>query len=189
MSTPLSGFYRDRHRARSHSYRQRTAHAHRNPAEDGFACKHCSLYVSSASLLSGVQNRNHCPYCLWSRHLDLYAPGDRLSACKALMRPVGLTVKTTRKKYGPGRGELMLIHLCAECEQLSINRIAADDDSQRVFGVYTDSLRLENSMQTRLEADGIRTLGASDRDAVCAQLFGRVTESTEVFFRGELESA
>jgi hypothetical protein len=47
-----------------------------------------------------VRNRNHCPYCLWSRCLDLFRAGDRLSACKAPMQPVGLALKHTRKKYG-----------------------------------------------------------------------------------------
>jgi hypothetical protein len=65
-----------------------------------------------------------------------------------------LTIKVTRKKYGAGRGELMLIHLCIECGRPSINRIAADDDSQRVFNVFVDSFRLEIPPQSRLEANG-----------------------------------
>ena len=64
-----------------------------------FRCAHCHVIVSSAHLLSGVQNRNHCPYCLWSCHLDLFAAGDRLSACKTPMRPIGLTMKRGRNKY------------------------------------------------------------------------------------------
>jgi hypothetical protein len=69
-----------------------------------FRCAYCRGWVSSASFVSGVHNRNHCPYCLWSRHLDLYAAGDRLSACKAPMQPVALTRKPGRGKYGPGPG-------------------------------------------------------------------------------------
>ena len=61
--------------------------------------RHCHVIVSSAHLLSGVNNRNHCPYCLWSCHLDLYTAGDRLSACKAPMKPIGLTMKRSRNKY------------------------------------------------------------------------------------------
>src|SRR5688500_3395418 len=98
-----------------------------------FRCAHCHALVSSAHLLSGVHNRNHCPYCLWSCHLDLFAAGDRLSACKAPMRAIGLTMKAGRNKYQPdSRGELMLIHQCTDCGALSINRIAADDDSDTV---------------------------------------------------------
>ena len=29
-----------------------------------FRCAHCNAIVSSAHMLSGVNNRNHCPYCL-----------------------------------------------------------------------------------------------------------------------------
>src|SRR5512147_2229255 len=99
-----------------------------------FRCAHCHALVSSAHLFSGVNNRNHCPYCLWSCHLDLFAAGDRLSACKAPMQPIGLTMKPGRNKYRPeAHGELMLVHACTGCGSLSINRIAADDDSQTVM--------------------------------------------------------
>ena len=29
-----------------------------------FKCAHCRVIVPSAHLVSGVNNRNHCPYCL-----------------------------------------------------------------------------------------------------------------------------
>jgi hypothetical protein len=78
-----------------------------------FKCAHCHVIVSSAHFLSGVNNRNHCPYCLWSCHLDLYAAGDRLCACKGQMKPIGLTMKKGRNKYRlDRRGELMLVHEC-----------------------------------------------------------------------------
>ena len=141
-------------------------------AEAGFNCRRCNKPVSSASFLSGVQNRNHCPYCLWSRHLDLYAAGDRLSACKSLMQPIGLTLKATRKRYGPERGELMLIHLCKECQAISINRIAADDDSRTVLAVFDDSSGLEAEIRSGMDAQGIRALDAMDRNIVMVQLFG-----------------
>src|SRR5262245_51293735 len=106
-----------------------------------FRCAHCHNLVSSAHRLSGVNNRNHCPYCLWSYHLDLFAAGDRLSACKGQMKPIGLTMKKSRNKYRlESHGELMLIHECMECAALSINRIAADDDSESILRVFQESL-------------------------------------------------
>ena len=182
MNTSSFDLAPDRHRARRRSHRQRYAHAGRSQTDDGFLCKLCNAYVSSASFLSGVQNRNHCPYCLWSRHLDLYAAGDRLSACKSPMRPIGLTVKATRKKYGSGHGELMLIHLCTDCTALSINRIAADDDPQKVFDVFEGFFRLDVSTQTRLDAEGIRALTAADSNTVSAQLFGHKADLAEMLF-------
>jgi hypothetical protein len=133
----------------------------------------CHAFVSSDSLLSGVQNRNHCPYCLWSRHLDLGQAGDRLSPCQSRMEPIGLTAKATRKKYGPGRGELMLVHVCKGCEKLSINRIAADDAPEVLLAVFEGSFRPDAGLQTRLEADGILLLTEADRELVRTQLFGK----------------
>ncbi|QRN82560.1 RNHCP domain-containing protein [Chloroflexota bacterium] len=99
-----------------------------------FTCKNCGRYVSARTAVSGVVNRNHCPYCLHSRHVDLFEAGDRLCACKGVMAPVGLTVKRSRDKYARGlQGELMLVHRCQTCGGLSINRIAADDDSIRIL--------------------------------------------------------
>src|SRR5271157_3828196 len=97
-----------------------------------FECLHCHASVGIASILAG--NRNHCPYCLWSKHVDLNRVGDRLSACKVGMLPIGLTLKRTLKKYCSGKGgELMLIHRCVACASLSINRMAADDDADTVL--------------------------------------------------------
>ena len=182
MNTQSFDLAPDRQRARPRSHRMKPKRAGRNQTDDGFLCKHCIVYVSSASFLSGVQNRNHCPYCLWSRHMDLHAAGDRLSACKSTMKPIGLTAKTTNKKYGPGRGELMLIHLCMECETLSINRIAADDIPQRVYAIFEGSFYLDVLMRSRLETEGIAALTAADSDMIHAQLFGHEPDLAEMLF-------
>jgi hypothetical protein len=142
-----------------------------------FRCTHCDADVSSAHLLSGVINRNHCPYCLWSCHLDLFAAGDRLSACKAPMKPIALTMKRGRNKYQPEqRGELMLVHECIDCKTLSINRIAADDNSGTVMAVFQESLTLSYQMHVLCQDDGIIILKAEDSKTVHAQLYGRVVE-------------
>ena len=139
-----------------------------------FRCAHCHVLVSSAHILSGVNNRNHCPYCLWSCHLDLFAAGDRLSACKAPMKPIGLTMKKGRNKYQrEPRGELMLIHECVGCNTLSINRIAADDDSATVMAVFQESLFPGHQLQNKCQADGILLLSAQDAEIVHTQLYGR----------------
>ncbi|MEO5887609.1 MAG: RNHCP domain-containing protein [Anaerolineales bacterium] len=142
-----------------------------------FRCAHCRNLVSAAHVFSGVNNRNHCPYCLWSCHLDLFSAGDRLSACRGQMKPAGLTMKKGRNKYRLGSGgELMLIHECTECGSLSINRIAADDDSQSIVDVFTASLQKSDQVRTRSEADGILMLNAEDDEMVRRQLFGKNVE-------------
>ena len=138
----------------------------------GFRCIHCRQYVSTARPLSGVGNRNHCPYCLHSRHLDWQRVGDRLAACKGSMMPVGLAFKHRSKRYGAGHGELMLVHRCMECGKLSINRIAADDMDERLLEIYHDSLRLAGQLRQRLEESGISLLQADDRFQVTRQLRG-----------------
>ncbi len=140
--------------------------------QNGFKCIHCHVFVSSEPALSGVQNRNHCPYCLWSRHLDLERPGDRLAACKEKMKPAGLALKRTRKKYGPQVGELMLIHQCLECGKISINRIAADDVASTLFELFERSLGLEARVKASIEAAGVQMLGEQDREVVRTRLFG-----------------
>jgi len=67
----------------------------------------------------GTAHRNHCPRCLWSRHLDDF-PGDRKSSCKSGMEPAAVTVR--------GDGEWAIIHRCAGCAVLHENRIAGDDN-------------------------------------------------------------
>ncbi|HKY55571.1 MAG TPA: RNHCP domain-containing protein [Anaerolineales bacterium] len=142
-----------------------------------FTCSHCQAFVSSLHQLSGVQNRNHCPYCLWSCHLDLYVAGDRLSACKTVMKPIGLTMKKGRNKYRPeSRGELMLIHKCVECQAVSINRIAADDDAETVITVFHESFVLRHQIQTLRDAYGIIPLNATDIEMVYEQLYGQTPE-------------
>ena len=145
-----------------------------NPVpENGFWCKHCGAFVHTLPALSGVQNRNHCPYCLWSRHLDHLQAGDRMSACKALMRPIGLTIKPSHNKYAsPCAGELMVIHQCSDCGKLSINRIAADDLAEVVAAVFRASLELDKALRHQLDLAGIKPLLQGDEILVNIQLNG-----------------
>lgn len=143
------------------------------PVEDGFICRNCQAFVSAHPLFSGVHNRNHCPYCLWSRHVDWQRAGDRLSACKASMEPIGLTVKQRQKKYASGSsGELMLIHRCNDCGRISINRIAADDLSVKLWEIFNASTGLDSVTRIHLEECGIWLLQRSDYRLVSRQLSG-----------------
>lgn len=141
--------------------------------EDAFKCMHCQAHVYTQPCISGVQNRNHCPYCLYSRHVDHAHAGDRMSACKAIMQPVGLTVKRNRNKYvGLASGELMLIHRCAECGKLSINRIAADDVLQSLMEVFYRSFEVDATLRQQLVTDEIHMLHMADLEMVLCQLQG-----------------
>jgi len=86
-------------------------------------------------------------------------------------------MKKGRNKYRLGsRGELMLIHECTECGSLSINRIAADDDSESILEVFNSSLQNSYQLCARSEAAGILILNAEDDELVRRQLFGQNAE-------------
>lgn len=146
---------------------------HRNNQD--FRCIRCRNPVATDPILAGVNNRNHCPYCLHSKHMDLWKAGDRMAACKAAMRPIGLTIKRSRKKYThPNSGELMLVHQCLDCRKISINRIAADDDCDRIMEIYEASLQSSLQLEDQSDENTIRLLGPRDRGIVQAQLEGLV---------------
>ena len=84
---------------------------------NSFVCANCRKVVSLTA--PGTHNRNHCPFCLWSFHVDL-EPGDRKSLCNGLMKPVGKFIKS--------KGEEVLIHKCIKCGLIRCNRVAGDDD-------------------------------------------------------------
>jgi DNA-directed RNA polymerase subunit RPC12/RpoP len=155
-----------------HSYRSVFRDRH-NPEDGNFKCHKCGNFVVQSPQLSGVRNRNHCPYCLWSRHVDLRQPGDRLAACKGKMRPIGLAFKKTRKKYESNQaGELMLIHECTECGKISINRIAADDLPDRLEKVLTNSSQLDESIRLQLNLCNIQSLNGDEVASVQMLLAG-----------------
>lgn len=163
--------------SRSHSDRSRqqrpTLRVQSPLGEQQFTCVHCHLSVLTAREIAGVQNRNHCPYCLWSRHLDWREPGDRLSSCRAPMEPVGLTTRRSRNKYAAERdGELMLIHRCAGCGKLVINRVAADDIADELLSLFERSCAPSPGFQAELELLGIAILTAQHSDLVRRRLFG-----------------
>lgn len=106
--------------------------------------------------------------------MDLLAAGDRLSACKAPMRPLGPTLKKSHKKYDrAGSGELMLVHACTGCGKVTINRIAADDDVEMLLEVFEGSLELDRRIGLGLMEAGILLLGAADGELLRAGLIGR----------------
>lgn len=87
---------------------------------DGFVCEHCGELVEPIKY--GGSYRNHCPYCLWSKHVDTDIPGDRANSCLGLMEPIGVTTRRT--------GEFVLLHRCTKCAYERYNRIAGDDDTE-----------------------------------------------------------
>ena len=100
-------------------YRPAPKPQRRPDGSESFKCRHCRAFVGPT--ISGGKHRNHCPICLYSRHVDRSHPGDRRSECKSLMAPIGT--------FHRADGEQMILHRCGGCGAERHNRIAADDSS------------------------------------------------------------
>lgn len=99
-----------------------------------FKCEKCSFLVKTNEYI-GTKNRNHCPNCLYSKHVDEKKPGDRNSQCQGIMEPIDITFKKGKvDKYGKNKqGELMIVHRCKICKKEDKNRIAGDDNSEKIL--------------------------------------------------------
>ena len=82
--------------------------------DESFICEHCGKMVSKL----GYSARDHCPYCLYSKHVDIN-PGDRLCECMGLMTPVGI------EKF---KSSYKIIYNCSKCHQYHKNIMASDDN-------------------------------------------------------------
>jgi len=87
--------------------------------KENFVCEHCGREVV------GTGYTNHCPECLWSKHVDI-DPGDRLEKCGGLMEPIGTEEQ--------GR-EWRVIQKCQSCGKVRKNKISPEDDFEEVIKV------------------------------------------------------
>lgn len=85
---------------------------------ENFRCRNCG------TLVKGTGYTNHCPKCLYSRHVDEEVPGDRASVCKGLMKPVGMEMK---------KGEKVIIHKCVNCGKVTRNKSAKEDEFEEML--------------------------------------------------------
>jgi len=75
------------------------------PEVKEYICEHCG------ETITGGKYNNHCPHCLWSKHLDDKIPGDRASKCKSLMEPIGVIQKNSKRR---------IVHQCFECKKNTV---------------------------------------------------------------------
>jgi len=80
---------------------------------EDFVCENCCERVV------GSGYTNHCPKCLYSRHVDEKIPGDRRSSCGGLMEPVALDQR---------HGEYVITHRCLRCGKIARNTVDTEDD-------------------------------------------------------------
>ncbi len=94
---------------------------------EDFTCGNCGKFVEK--IIYGGSYRNHCPFCLYSKHVDDEVPGDRANTCAGLMKPIGVFTRRS--------GEYVLVHKCEKCGFERFNRIAGDDDFDLVTKLST----------------------------------------------------
>ena len=92
--------------------------------DEEFICDNCNKKVSKL----GYTCRNHCPYCLHSKHVDIN-PGDRSEECKGSLEPVGLEIDP-KKGY-------VIIFKCKKCGAIRKNKAAEDDNKDLIIELST----------------------------------------------------
>ncbi len=90
-----------------------------NMIDDEFICDNCHKDVKPL----GYTARDHCPYCLYAKHVDIN-PGDRANSCQGLLKPIGIEkFKNTYK----------IIYKCEKCKQIIKNIMAKDDNMDLII--------------------------------------------------------
>ncbi len=73
----------------------------------------------------GTGYTNHCPNCLWSKHVDKN-PGDRLELCGGLMKPI----RVERKNK-----EWAITHRCEKCGYERKNKTNENDRIEKLIEI------------------------------------------------------
>ncbi|MCL2354698.1 MAG: RNHCP domain-containing protein [Oscillospiraceae bacterium] len=82
--------------------------------DEEFICENCNRKIERL----GYSCRNHCNYCLHSKHVDKN-PGDREEECHGLLEPIGIETDS-KKGY-------VIVFKCKKCGQIRKNKTAKDD--------------------------------------------------------------
>lgn len=93
-------------------------HSFTRRVED-FICERCGLAVV------GDGYTNHCPKCLWSKHVDI-APGDRAANCGGMMEPVAVEGQASAYR---------ILHRCERCGTEKWNQASPADDFEQLLVV------------------------------------------------------
>ena len=92
-----------------------------NKLDEGFICENCNKEIKPLVYSS----RDHCPYCLYSKHVDIN-PGDRKNTCRGLLKPIEI------EKY---KDTYKIIYQCEKCKEKHKNIIATDDDINKIIEI------------------------------------------------------
>ncbi|EOQ97435.1 RNHCP domain protein [Leptospira wolbachii serovar Codice str. CDC] len=93
-----------------------------------FRCVECKQMVFPPGY--GTGQRNHCPNCLTSLHIDS-APGDRSANCGSKMEAISIWVR---------KGEWVILHRCKGCGVIHANRIGPDDNEALLLSLAAQAM-------------------------------------------------
>lgn len=93
-----------------------------------FICENCGKHVAPLKYTS----RNHCPYCLYSLHVD-NIPGDRQNPCRAKMKPISIE-PNNKKGY-------IITYKCTKCGEVKRNKSADDDDFDLMLKIIEENAK------------------------------------------------
>jgi hypothetical protein len=88
--------------------------------DEEFICDNCGAKVPKL----GYSCRNHCPFCLYSKHVDIN-PGDRQEKCHGNLKPIGLEID--------GKKGYVIIFKCEKCGMIRKNKAAKDDNNDMLI--------------------------------------------------------
>lgn len=92
-----------------------------NMVDETFICENCNKNVDKLNYTA----RDHCPYCLFSKHVDIN-PGDRANECKGLLEPIEIEkFKNTYK----------IVYKCKKCGTIHRNITAIDDNFDLIINL------------------------------------------------------
>ena len=100
----------------------------RKTENTGFICRHCGKEVLP---LTDGSYRNHCPFCLYSLHIDI-TPGDRACECGGLMEPIKI-IYNSKKGY-------QIVHRCQKCGFERKNQTAPNDDFNAILALSNGTM-------------------------------------------------
>ncbi len=86
---------------------------------ENFTCQHCG------HVTEGSGYTNHCPQCLWSKHVD-NDPGDRAATCGGMMHPVRIEGSSP---------EYRIVHRCERCGIERRVNTAPSDDAAKIIEI------------------------------------------------------
>ncbi|MCX6816394.1 MAG: RNHCP domain-containing protein [Candidatus Beckwithbacteria bacterium] len=99
---------------------------HFTKVDEDFICEFCG------QITHGTGYTNHCPNCLYSKHVDDQFPGDRASKCQTLMKPIGVQIKN---------GRYIIFHQCHLCRKITRNKTDPEDNKEKLIELSTKPIK------------------------------------------------